>query len=128
MTTILVIDDDDLLRGMLREMLEIAGYEVREAVNGRQGLGLFQLDPADLVVTDIVMPEQEGLETIVELRKAWPDVQIIAISGGGAYHTTDYLQSAKLLGAVQTFPKPCDSKELLAAIANILGQSSAGPA
>jgi DNA-binding response OmpR family regulator len=129
MPTILVIDDDDQVRSMLRDMLEFEGYHVIDAANGRQGISSFQQQPVDLVITDILMPEKEGLETIIELRKSQPGLQIIAISGGGARSNMDYLLSADMLGATKTFSKPVDRKELLSAIALLLRQApgTAGP-
>ena len=92
MSKILVIDDDKNIRSLLRDFLERDGYEVMEAENGKVGLKLFRENGADLVITDLIMPEKEGIETIRELRRDFSDVKIIAISGGGAIGPETYLQ------------------------------------
>jgi CheY-like chemotaxis protein len=117
---ILVIDDDDQLRGMLREMLEHAGYEVADAPNGKEGIRLYRENPADLVITDIIMPEKEGIETIMDLRREFPEVKIIAMSGGGTIEAEKYLRMAKGLGAVRTLTKPIERKELLEAVREVI--------
>jgi len=121
MAHILLIDDDNLLRGLLRINLEEAGYTVTEARDGKEGLALQAQSPADLVLTDLIMPEKEGVETIIELRKKHPKVKIIAMSGGGRGSATDYLQTARKLGAARTLCKPFTDEELLAAIQEVLG-------
>ena len=83
-TRLLVIDDDNLVRAALTDMLQTAGFEVVTASNGRLGLELLETTPVDAIITDILMPEQEGLETIREARQRFPDIRILAISGGGA--------------------------------------------
>ncbi|GMQ79056.1 MAG: response regulator [Anaerolineae bacterium] len=120
MTRILVIDDEPQVRTMLREILEDEGYEVVVAVNGNEGLKLYRNEPTDLVITDIIMPGKEGLETIKELRKISPDVKIIAISGGGRVVPKDYLQVAQAFGAQRVFNKPVEYNELLSTIAELV--------
>ena len=83
MARILVIDDDYQVREMLRDTLEIAGYEVEVASDGREGLKLYHNRPTDMIITDIIMPNMDGLETITELQRNFPDTKIIAFSGGG---------------------------------------------
>ncbi|MCL1981353.1 MAG: response regulator [Proteobacteria bacterium] len=109
---ILVIDDDDQMRVLLRQVMEWAGHEVIEAANGREGVQKFRKQPADLVITDLIMPEQEGLETISSLKKEYPDLKIIAISGGGRIGPEAYLPAAQELGANKVFSKPFDVREL----------------
>jgi len=116
MQRILVIDDDEQMRALLRDILERAGYEVSEAQHGLEGLKLFRARPADLVVTDLIMPEKEGVETILELRAEFPEVPIIAVSGGGRNGPRDYLEIAARLGARRTVAKPFTRQEILAAI------------
>jgi DNA-binding response OmpR family regulator len=116
MPHILLIDDDDLFRNLLRINLEEAGHTVIEAPNGQKGLALYRAAPADLVLTDLVMPEKDGIGIIIELRKEFPAAKIIAMSGGGRGSAADYLKSARLLGAVGTLPKPFTHEALLAAI------------
>jgi DNA-binding response OmpR family regulator len=120
MARILVIDDDPQVREVLKQFLERAEYEVGVAPDGNAGLKLHRADPADLVITDIVMPEKEGLATIMEFRRHLPAVGIIAISGGGKIGPHDYLNTAKAMGAQKTFSKPFDLQELLAAVRELL--------
>ena len=114
MATILIIDDEELVRVLLRSALEAAGYEVTEAVNGRQGLELYRRNPMDLVITDIVMPELNGLDMLLELTKEFLHAKVIAISGAGG--DRNVLDVAKLLGARQTFQKPFSVPRLLGAV------------
>ena len=117
---ILVIEDDDQTRHMLAEMMRRAGYEVLEAPDGRVGVELFRTERVDLVITDILMPEKDGLETIRDMKRESPDVRIIAISGGGRTGLLDFLPVARRLGANRTFAKPTDRRELLSAVAEEL--------
>jgi len=114
MATILIIDDDDLIRVLLRSALEEAGHEVTEAANGRQGLELYRHRPMDLVITDIVMPEMNGLDMLLALTREFLHAKVIAISGAG--EEKNALDVAKLLGARQTFQKPVSMQHLLAAV------------
>jgi DNA-binding response OmpR family regulator len=120
MARILIIDDDDQFRGMLRQTLAREGHEVIEARDGGDGVACYRAAPADLVITDILMPEHEGLETIKQLRAEFPAVKIIAISGGGAKGTFNFLKPARLLGAQRTLVKPFDLEELRLAIREVL--------
>ena len=122
MARILIIDDEDELRSMLRQMLEQAGHEVTEAVNGAEGIKLYEQDPPDLIITDIIMPEKEGVETIIALRRADPDLPIIAISGGGRLEATDFLPMAGKLGARRTLSKPFRRDQLLEAVGECLAE------
>ncbi|GAG15292.1 unnamed protein product, partial [marine sediment metagenome] len=117
---ILVIDDDDQIREMLRQMLEREGYEVVDAPDGKVGMRLFRKQPPELVITDLIMPEKEGIETITELRGEFPEVKIIAMTGGGRIPPEVYLRVAKRLGAMRTFAKPIEREELLEAIRELL--------
>lgn len=119
MKRILVIDDDNQTRQMLRQALERAGYSVVEARDGAEGLRHYQENPVDLVITDILMPEKEGLETIQELRERFPSVKIIAISGGGRTGKLDFLHVAEKLGALRTLHKPFPLQELLDAVRDL---------
>ena len=118
---ILVIDDDEQMRVLLQQAMQWAGFEVVAAENGRQGQQLFEEHPADLIITDLIMPEQEGLETIRILKQGYPTVKIIAISGGGRIGPEAYLPAAMELGADRIFTKPFDVKELIAAVRELLG-------
>ena len=123
MAVVLVIEDDDHLRCLLREVLERAGHTVEDAPNGAAGLRQFSSRPADVVVTDIIMPEKEGLETIIELKRDYPGVKIIAISGGGARLDAQYLPNAKALGADCTLEKPFEPREVIEAVGGLLKAS-----
>ena len=120
MPHILVIDDDDDIRMNLREMLEGEGYEVADAPDGKKGMRLYRESPADLVITDIFMPEQEGIETVKELRDDFPDVKIIVISGKGRLDPEPYLKIAGLIGADKTLTKPFRRDDLLKAVKELL--------
>jgi two-component system response regulator (stage 0 sporulation protein F) len=114
MATILVIVVEEIVRVLLRSALEAAGYEVTEATNGREGLDLYRKRPTDLVITDILMPELNGLDMLMELTREFLDAKVIAISGAGGERNV--LDVAKLLGARQTFPKPFSIPDLLGAV------------
>jgi CheY-like chemotaxis protein len=120
MARILLIDDDDSVRTMLRLTLTQFGHVVTEARNGKEGLDKFADSHADLVITDIVMPEKEGIEVIMELRQRQPELKIIAMSGGGRIGPVDYLRIAGFLGAVKGLTKPFSNEVLLAAIDELL--------
>jgi len=123
MAKILVIDDEPSILLMIKKMLEKEGHEVDLALNGREGMELFENIKPALVITDIIMPEKEGLETILELRKKNPGLKIIAISGGGRISPEGYLPGAKLLGANMVFQKPLVPKEFIAAVALLLNEA-----
>ena len=120
MARIVLIEDNVGLRTILAEHLALAGHTVIEAADGREGLDRFRWVGADLVVTDIVMPETEGMEVLRELRSARPPVPVIAISGGGLGSGKDYLAMATVLGAAKVLLKPFPSAVLIAAIAELL--------
>jgi len=119
----MVVEDDKSVRELLREILKRAGHDVMAAGNGKEALSLYKKSPADLIITNILMPEKEGLETIQELRRENPDIKIIAISGGGQIGPADYLEVARRFGAMRTFSKPFDRKELLKAVDDLLEET-----
>ena len=120
MSNILVIDDDTQIRSMLRRVLEREGYVVEEARDGLEGLRIYRENPADLVITDIIMPNKEGIELIKDLLQEFPGIKIIATSGGGTMAPQLYLGLAEGLGVDQVFAKPFDIKELLTAVKALL--------
>ena len=120
MSRILLVEDDASFRESMYKVLTRAGHDVQEADNGRVALQQLHDHPADVVITDIVMPEQEGLETIIRLRRTNPHVKVIAISGGGSINAVDYLRTAKKLGALATLAKPFSRQEILTAIEQVL--------
>src|SRR5437867_13412007 len=117
---VLVIDDNVEICRLLEETLAPAGYDVLVAADGEAGIRLHRERPADLVITDIFMPEKDGIETILELRRDYPGIRIIAISGGGALRNLSYLAAAEQLGAFRTIPKPFDCDEVLETVRAVL--------
>jgi DNA-binding response OmpR family regulator len=113
---ILLVEDDDQLRGMLKLLLTNAGYEVSEANNGTRVRDMHQQQRFDLVITDLVMPDTEGLTVIRELRRIDQDVRIIAMSGWGQGKGEEYLRIAQKLGAHLTLSKPFGNQEFLEAV------------
>lgn len=122
MDDILLIDDDEDFRGMLFKLLTKAGYQVVACHDGKEGVELFRKHPDFLVITDLIMPEQEGIETIMQLRREYPGVRIIAMSGGGKCSPDIYLESAVRLGACRAFTKPFDTREFLATVKELTQQ------
>jgi len=123
MTYILLIDDDEQFRTMLSLVLTEAGYDVQEASNGREAVRLYRIRPADLVITDLIMPEQEGLATIKEIKTLCRDAKVIAISGGGRNNPGDYLKIAKAFGANRVLAKPFLNSEILEVVESLLLES-----
>ena len=118
---ILLVEDDETLRSVLRQTLAREGYEVQEAADGRAALKALARSPAALIITDIIMPEMEGIEFIMSLRKANPKVPVIAMSGGGRLGGDDYLELAQAFGAAGILAKPFDSNQLLGMVRELLG-------
>jgi CheY-like chemotaxis protein len=118
MPSVLVVDDEDQVRQLIRETLEQAGYDVQEARDGKEGLERYRAKPADLVIMDILMPDQDGLESIMTLRREFPAARVIAITGGSdMIGILNFLDVAKMLGARRTLQKPFEMKTLLDAAA-----------
>ena len=120
MARILVVDDEELVRFTLRAMLEDAGHDVEEAVDGGAGLTQQKEAPFDMIIIDIFMPNKEGTETIMELRRNYPELKLIAISGGGGMGNLSYLEVAKKFGADLALSKPLTEGELLSAVDGLL--------
>ncbi len=125
MAHILIIDDEDMVRMVLKQSLEKVGHAVTEANNGAKGITALRDGDFDLIITDIVMPEKEGVETIAEIRAGDPDLPIIAVSGGGRIGPENYLDAARRLGANHAFAKPFDRAELLHAVDECLAPAAA---
>lgn len=119
----MIIDDEPAVRKTLRTYFERAGYQVAEAGDGRTGLRLHGVASADVIITDIFMPDFDGIETIRELRRVAPGVKVIVVSGGDSTGTLNMLEDAKLLGADRAFHKPLKPEELLGAIREMLSQN-----
>ena len=125
MARILIIDDESQIRSMLRLMLERVGYEVIEAADGMEGIRQYRDNPADLIITDLIMPNKDGIGMIIELKKEFPQVKIIAMSGGGVNRPEGYLDGAKKLGATCTLTKPIDRDEMINAVKETLKADTA---
>lgn len=120
MPKILIIDDDDALRDVLVEYFESMGYGVMGAPNGRIALEKQMKNPAELVITDLIMPEENGLETILELERRYPSLKIIAMTGSGHFGALEDLKTATILGAHRTFSKPFRLEDMLQAVQELL--------
>lgn len=120
---VLVIDDEPTALDLLRRILESNGYVVLVAVNGQEGVNLFRRHPCDLVITDMVMPVQDGLQTILDLRAEFPGLPVIAISGGGAISKERYLTVAGYLDRVITIAKPFAVNTIVTAVAKLLQEA-----
>lgn len=106
MSKVLIVDDDTTYQNSLKEIIEIDGYEVSVATNGREALNMQEKTPFDIIITDIIMPEVDGLEVIYQVSKKYPSTKIIAITGGGNFNSMDLLLMAKELGASMVLNKP----------------------
>ena len=118
-TRALIIDDERPVRAVIRDILETQGYIVDDAPDGATGMEKFRVQPADLVITDIIMLQKGGFEVIWDLRKEYPEVKIIAISGGGLIDKKDVLRSAERMGAHCCLQKPFDAEELIKALKSL---------
>ena len=124
---ILIIDDEPSALDLLRRIFEGEGYQVVLAANGLEGVELFRQNPCDLVITDIVMPGKDGLQTILDLREEYPDLPFVAISGGGAISKERYLTVAGYLDRVVTLAKPFAIEAIVAAVERLLAQGAKPP-
>ncbi len=122
---ILIVDDDEAVRSVIRRALLAAGYRTIEAGDGRQAYRELRRQPVDLVITDIIMPDVEGIELILHLRRDYPGLPILAISGGGRISPADYLKSARCCGATNILAKPFELDELRAVVASLLPTNGA---
>ncbi len=112
----MLIDDDEMSRQAVHRMLERAGHTVHSTASGQEAIDSYQPGQTDLVITDLIMPEVDGLEIIQHLRRVDPEVRILAISGGGRVQAEEYLAVARKFGAVEVLPKPFSSQDLKAAV------------
>ena len=125
MAKILVVDDEQSIRIMLTHMLEQEGHEVIVAEDGEQGVNLYRDNLPDLVISDLVMPNKNGIDMILELKKEHPELRMLAISGGGGITGAfDYLPTAKLVGANSILKKPFGIQDLREALDDILDEAS----
>lgn len=121
---ILVVDDDDSFRHGIVRVLTGAGYVVQEATNGRDAITLYRAQPADVVLTDVYMPGGDGVEAMIRLRAEYPDVRIVAMSGGGHASADSVFDIAVRLGARGTLDKPVNAKTLLRILIEVLGRAN----
>ena len=122
MASILVIDDDQSIREVLRKVLERVGHTVSEAADGKAALRRFAGDPTDVVISDIYMPEMDGIEFLIRVREAFPEARIIAMSGGGFLDQESVLDAASKLGAVGVLEKPFSPEECLEVVQTALDE------
>jgi len=123
LATILVVDDERMVRSLVVSILRQAGHDVLEASNGVEGLDVLTKSPVDLVITDIIMPEKDGVATVRDIRCSYPDTKIIAVSGGGINASDYYLGMARSAGADVVLSKPIMAPHLLAAVMELLAES-----
>jgi CheY-like chemotaxis protein len=124
MIRILLVDDDDMSRGAIHKMLERAGYAVESTSDGDEVIRMYGQQEADLVITDLIMPDKDGLEIIQDLRRLNPQVRILAISGGGRVDANEYLAVARKFGAVEVLSKPFTKDDLRKAVDAALGTTA----
>jgi len=122
MARILVIDDERDFQRLVMDMLEVEGYEVTGSPDGSAGLRLLETHPFDLVITDIIMPNLDGLEVIEKIKSKYPQIKVIAISGGGGMKIDDCLKLAASVGANAVLPKPIERKEFVALVHEVLSE------
>ena len=123
MLRVLVIDDEAMVRKIVRKMLERSGHTVVEAENGKLGIEQLKSATFDLVITDIIMPEMEGIETLINVKRQRPETQVIAMSGGGRTGNVDFLQTAQKLGAAAILHKPFTMSSLASAVEEACGKA-----
>jgi DNA-binding NtrC family response regulator len=122
---ILVIDDEEQVRRLLRYALERAGHEIIEACDGDEGVQCYRTAPVDLIISDILLTDQGGFETITALRHEAPGIKIIAMSGGGYFGDSDFFEIARQLGAQRTLQKPFELGDLFSTVWEVLQDSDA---
>ena len=121
MARVIVIDDQEPIRRIVRRALENEGHQVFEASDGELGMALLEREPADVVITDIFMPGMDGIQTLREIRKRFPAIKVIAISGGDSTGLLDLRHDAELLGAMKSLQKPFTAREIVELVRSVLG-------
>jgi len=121
MARVIVIDDQEPIRRIVRRALENDGHEVFEASDGEVGMELLERAPADVVITDIFMPGMDGIQTLREIRKRFPAIKVIAMSGGDSTGLLDLRQDAELLGALKSIQKPFNARDVVELVRSVLG-------
>lgn len=125
MARILIVDDDVSLLASLRSILEDEGHEVEEEVDGARALRHFAGHPSDLIITDVYMPEMDGIQFAMRVREAFPEAKIIGMSGGGFLTGESVLEALEALGAVGKLEKPLDADEVNRVVRSALGETTA---
>jgi DNA-binding NtrC family response regulator len=120
MARILIVDDQASIRQLLARAFSLRGHEAIEAANGAEAIALYRAAPTDVVIMDLVMPEKDGVETIGELKREFPNVRVVAVSGGGMINAQDHLDWAQLIGALRTFQKPFRIPDMVAAVEELV--------
>lgn len=128
MLRILIVDDDELFREMLRALLTKLGHRVRDVGDGDEAMALYEQEPADVLITDIILPGREGPEIIAMFKRRFPYLKIIAVSGAGSVVATDYLKIAVSEGADAVLKKPFSPEKLAATLAQLTGHDRGGTA
>lgn len=126
MARILVVDDDEAIRSVLRRLLENEGYEVAEAADGKSASDLHEKEPADLLIMDLFMPDVDGMETMIRLVDRFPDIKVVAMTGGGWSGKATVLEEAIGVGAVGKLEKPFSRAQVLDVVGAALAQSAGG--
>lgn len=120
MPAILIIDDDDAVRLLLEDALTENGFDVVSAPSGVEGVEIAQTEHVDVVITDILMPDKDGLETLMELKKSCPHIKVLVISGSGEFLENSFLEMANKLGADASLAKPLDIKQLISTVSDLV--------
>jgi DNA-binding NtrC family response regulator len=120
MARILLVDDEAAVRELMAIVLQTEGHFILQAGDGNAALTALEANAVDLVITDLVMPGKEGIETIMDIRRRWPQLKVIAMSGGGRGSASDYLEMASHLGARRTLEKPFESEDLVKLVSEVL--------
>jgi CheY-like chemotaxis protein len=120
---VLVVDDSADIRGMLQAQLEMEGFEVATAPDGARALALLGRQRTDLIITDLFMPDKDGIETILEIRQKYPAIQIVAMSGWDSRQGSDYLKVAREIGAVRTVKKPFELTDIVKIVRDLMPPS-----
>jgi DNA-binding NtrC family response regulator len=124
MKKILLVDDEAAIRSMLRVLLKKESRLFVEASNGTEAQAILETGPCDLIISDVIMPDCDGIELVMAIRRKLPEVPVIIMSGGGRVHASHYLNLAEKLGAARVFEKPFNSSELCAAVSELLGETA----
>ena len=127
MKKVLLVDDEESIRTMLRAVLSDPEYTFAEATNGTEALDVLEKGEFDLIITDVIMPDCDGIELVMSVRKKLPDIKVIVMSGGGRVRADHYLNLAEKLGAARVFEKPFKTAELRETVKELLAETDSAP-